>query len=132
MDFQTLVLKSWKRNQFLVSPDNYCDARPHMVSPVFELSVADLRERWMALIAAQPRMETRQADDEAMQYEFIQRTKYMRFPDIITVRFIPLEQARSTLAVFSRSRYGRRDFGVNKKRVRSWLDALTTNSNLHP
>ena len=132
MDFQTLVLKSWKRNQFLVSPDNYCDARPHMASPVFELSVADLRERWMALIAAQPRMETRQADDEAMQYEFIQRTKYMRFPDIITVRFIPLEQARSTLAVFSRSRYGRRDFGVNKKRVRSWLDALTTDGNLHP
>ena len=129
MDFQTLVLKSWKRNQFLVSPDNYCDVRPHMVSPVFELSVADLRERWMALIAAQPRMETRQADDEAMQYEFIQRTKYMRFPDIITVRFIPLEQARSTLAVFSRSRYGRRDFGVNKKRVRSWLDALTTDGN---
>ena len=103
-----------------------------MVSPVFELSVADLRERWMALIAAQPRMETRQADDEAMQYEFIQRTKYIRFPDIITVRFIPLEQARSTLAVFSRSRYGRRDFGVNKNRVRSWLDALTTDGNLHP
>ena len=132
MDFQNLTLSSWKRNQFLVCPDGYCSAKPHMVSPNFELPVEALKKRWMIMIAAQPRMETRQADDEAMQYEFIQRTKYIRFPDIITVRFIPLEQARSTLAVFSRSRYGRRDFGVNKNRVRSWLDALTTDGNLHP
>ena len=124
MDFQTLVLTSWKRNQYLVSPNNYCSARAHMASPTFDLSVEELRERWMTMIASQPRVETRKADDAAMQYEFIQRTKLMRFPDIITVRFIPLEQRRSTLAVYSRSRYGRRDFGVNKDRVLAWLEAL--------
>jgi len=125
VDFQTLVLTSWKRNQYLVSPDDYCSAKAHMVSPTFDLSVEELRERWMTMIASQPRVETRKADDEAMQYEFIQRTKFMRFPDIITVRFIPLEERCSTLAVYSRSRYGRRDFGVNKHRVRAWLEALT-------
>ena len=124
MDFQTLVLTSWKRNQYLVTPDDYCSARAHMDSPTFDLSVEELRERWMTMIASQPRVETRKADDAAMQYEFIQRTKLMRFPDIITVRFIPLEQRRSTLAVYSRSRYGRRDFGVNKDRVLAWLEAL--------
>ena len=95
-----------------------------MASPTYDLSVEELRERWMTMIASQPRIETRKADEEAMQYEFIQRTKFMRFPDIITVRFIPLEQRRSTLAVYSRSRYGRRDFGVNKDRVLAWLEAL--------
>ena len=129
MDFQTLVLTSWKRNQYLVSPDDYCSAKAHMVSPTFDLSVEELRERWMTMIASQPRIETRKADDEAMQYEFIQRTKIMRFPDIITVRFISLEQRRSTLAVYSRSRYGRRDFGVNKDRVRAWLEALALDCN---
>ena len=124
MDFQTLVLTSWKRNQYLVTPDDYCSARAHMDSPTFDLSVEELRERWMTMIASQPRVETRKADDAAMQYEFIQRTKLLRFPDIITVRFIPLEQRRSTLAVYSRSRYGRRDFGVNKDRVLAWLEAL--------
>ena len=124
MNFQTLVLTSWKRNQYLVTPDDYCSARAHMDSPTFDLSVEELRERWMTMIASQPRVETRKADDAAMQYEFIQRTKLMRFPDIITVRFIPLEQRRSTLAVYSRSRYGRRDFGVNKDRVLAWLEAL--------
>ena len=124
MDFQTLVLTSWKRNQYLVSPNNYCSARAHLASPTYDLSVEELRERWMTMIACQPRIETRKADEEAMQYEFIQRTKIMRFPDIITVRFIPLEQRRSTLAVYSRSLYGRRDFGVNKDRARAWLEAL--------
>ena len=124
MNFQTLVLTSWKRNQYLVTPDDYCSAKAHMDSPTFDLSVEELRERWMTMIASQPRVETRKADDAAMQYEFIQRTKLMRFPDIITVRFIPLEQRRSTLAVYSRSRYGRRDFGVNKDRVLAWLEAL--------
>ena len=129
MDFQTLVLTSWKRNQYLVSPNNYCSARAHLASPTYDLSVEELRERWMTMIASQPRIETRKADEEAMQYEFIQRTKFMRFPDIITVRFIPLEQQRSTLAVYSRSRYGRRDFGVNEDRVRAWLGALTLDYN---
>ena len=124
MDFQNLTLSSWKRNQFLVCPDGYCSAKPHMVSPNFELPVEALKKRWMIMIAAQPRIENRRADDEAMQYDFIQRTKILRFPDIITVRFIALENRRSTLAVFSRSRYGRRDFGVNKKRVCGWLDAI--------
>ena len=129
MDFQKLVLTSWKRNQYLVSPNNYCSARAHMASPTYDLSVEELRERWMTMIASQPRIETRKAGKEAMQYEYIQRTKIMRFPDIITVRFIPLEQRRSTLAVYSRSRYGRRDFGVNKDRVRAWLEALALTCN---
>ena len=129
MDFQKLVLTSWKQNQYLVSPNNYCSARAHMASPTYDLSVEELRERWMTMIASQPRIETRKADEEAMQYGFIQRTKFMRFPDIITVRFIPLEQRRSTLAVYSRSRYGRRDFGVNKDRVRAWLEALALDCN---
>ena len=100
-----------------------------MESPTYNLSVEELRERWMTMIASQPRIETRKADEEAMQYEFTQHTKIMRFPDIITVRFIPLEQRRSTLAVYSRSRYGRRDFGVNKDRVRAWLEALALDCN---
>ena len=95
-----------------------------MASPNFELPVEALKKRWMIMIAGQPRIENRRADDEAMQYDFIQRTKILRFPDIITVRFIALENRRSTLAIFSRSRYGRRDFGVNKKRVCDWLDAI--------
>ena len=48
----------------------------------------------------------------------------MRYPDSITVRFLPLEEGRSTLAIYSRSHYGRSDFGVNKERVDGWLASL--------
>ena len=79
MDFQTLELTSWKWNQFLLTPKNYCGARAHMVSPTFNFSVEELRKRWMAMTASQPRMEAGKADDDVMQYDFIQRTKLYAF-----------------------------------------------------
>jgi uncharacterized protein (DUF1499 family) len=48
----------------------------------------------------------------------------MDFPDSITVRFIPLTPDSATLAIYSRSHYGRNDFGVNEARIRAWLTAL--------
>jgi uncharacterized protein (DUF1499 family) len=48
----------------------------------------------------------------------------LRFPDVITVEFVPLGDDRSSLAVDSRSRYGRGDFGVNRGRVSKWLRLL--------
>ena len=79
MDFQTLELTSWKWNQFLLTPKNYCGARAHMVSPTFNFSVEELRKHWMAMTASQPRMEAGKADDDVMQYNFIQRTKLYAF-----------------------------------------------------
>ena len=124
VNFQTLELAP-KPNQFLVCPANYCRAEPHMVSPTFAISADTLRQRWRDMIEAQPRIETGAADDEAMQYDYIQRSALMAYPDSITVKFIALDDANSTLAVYSRSHYGRSDFGVNEKRIRAWLSALS-------
>ncbi len=120
INFKQLKL-SPKPNRFLVCPPEYCAARAHMDSPVFAVSAIELRQRWMKLMAAQPRIEPGAVDDQAMQYDFIQRSALMRFPDSITVRFIPLEKERSTLAIYSRSHYGYSDFGVNEARLRAWL-----------
>ena len=35
-----------------------------------------------------------------------------------------LPQDHSTIAIHSRSRYGRRDFGVNARRVERWMQLL--------
>jgi len=59
-----------------------------------------------------------------MQYDYIQRTALMRYPDSITVRFIALGSNRSTLGIYSRSHYGKSDLGVNEARIRAWLLAL--------
>jgi uncharacterized protein (DUF1499 family) len=41
------------------------------------------------------------------------------------VQFIPITETSSTLAVYSRARYGYYDFHVNENRVKKWLAALT-------
>jgi len=113
-----------RTNRYLVCPVGYCAAAPDRVSPTFEEPVAVLRGRWMTMIARQPRVTPGPGDPAALQYDFIQRSAILRFPDTITVRFISLGAATSTLAVYSRSHYGRSDFGVNRSRVDAWLAAL--------
>jgi uncharacterized protein (DUF1499 family) len=122
-DFANLLLDP-RPNRFLVCPVDYCTVKPHMISPIFSVTADALRQRWMSVIAAQPRIETGAVDDPAMQYDYIQRSAVMLYPDSITVRFIPLENGRSTLAIYSRSHYGNSDFGVNENRIQVWLAAL--------
>ncbi len=123
IDFATLVLDG-RPNQHLVCPEGFCAASPHAASPVFEISAAALRDRWMAMIERQPRVTGTAADAAALHYDFVQRSLVFRFPDAITVRFIALDEGRATLAIYSRSYYGRDDFGVNRRRVEAWLAAL--------
>ncbi|MBT3371740.1 MAG: DUF1499 domain-containing protein [Rhodospirillaceae bacterium] len=113
-----------KSNQFLVCPPGFCAATPHMLSPTFAGPADALQRRWMKMLAAQPRIEHGAADEAALQYDYIQRSGLMNFPDSITVRFIPLTPDSSSLAIYSRSHYGRSDFGVNESRIRAWLGAL--------
>ena len=76
------------------------------------------------MISKQIRIESGPIDTSLVQYNYIQRTALVRYPDSITVRFIALGNNRSTLAIYSRSHYGKSDFGVNEARIRSWLSAL--------
>ena len=55
---------------------------------------------------------------------YVQTSALFAFPDYISVKFIEIDANTSTLAVFSRSRLGKNDLGVNKKRVTAWLDQL--------
>lgn len=121
VDFATLKL-SGKPNQYLVCPPDFCAAEAHGASPLFDLSVEDLQSRWRAVIAAQPRLVT--LSNDGRQIDYVQRTAMVRYPDVITVRFIALTAVQSTLAIYSRSIYGSSDFGVNRARIESWLAAL--------
>ncbi len=57
--------------------------------------------------------------------DVVARTPIIRWPDWVTVRFIPLGEDRSTLAIYSRSVYGRSDFGANEGRITDWLARLS-------
>ena len=123
IDFRTLT-RHERPNQYLVCPLDVCAAMPDAVSPVYDVSATILRDAWLAMIAFQPRVEQSTVSEDEQQYDFMQRSRLVRLPDTITVRFIPLGQAKSTLAIYSRSHYGYSDFGVNRQRIKAWLTAL--------
>ena len=123
IDFRTLT-RPPRPNQYLVCPAHFCAAAPDAVSPVYAISVGVLQGRWLAMVAQQPRVEQLAVSPDGLQYDFLQRSQFFRFPDTITVRFIPLGETQSTLAIYSRSHYGYADFGVNRKRITAWLQAL--------
>jgi uncharacterized protein (DUF1499 family) len=58
---------------------------------------------------------------------FVQRTRLMRYPDTIDIEVFPADGG-STLAIYSRSLIGRKDFGVNRARVTRWLAKLDASS----
>jgi uncharacterized protein (DUF1499 family) len=123
LDFATFS-KTWKPNQFLALPPGFAARqKPDMASPVYQTTPDAVRAAWLRVIAGESRTgRLRQADG---QVEVVQRTPMVGFPDTITALPVDLGEGRASICVFSRSKYGLRDFAVNETRVRRWLDALT-------
>ncbi len=122
-DFAALELSD-EPNWFLVCPPGLCGAAPHADSPLFDVPVERLRARWREVAAAEPRVELQAEHGDGWQFDYVQRSAHFRYPDIVTVRFIAASDTQSTLAIYSRSIYGRSDFGVNRERIETWLARL--------
>lgn len=102
--------------------------------PTYPVDVVALSSAWDRVIDQQPRVSV-VADDRfdahgpmAGIVTYVQRSALFGFPDYVSVRFVSLERSAespfSTLVIFSRSRLGQSDLGVNERRVTSWLDQL--------
>ena len=55
---------------------------------------------------------------------YVCRSKVFGFPDYISISFKKLENNKSSMSIFSISRFGRHDFGKNKQRIQKWLIKL--------
>lgn len=109
---------------FLFCPPGYCPAAEAVASPLFPMPWERLREYWTEVISGEKRVETIVADPDERRFVYIQHSPTFRFPDIVTVEFVLLGPNRSSIAIYSRSRYGHYDFGKNRKRVGKWLALL--------
>jgi hypothetical protein len=54
---------------------------------------------------------------------YVVRSRIMGFPDVVSIRLVPVE-AGTRLEIFSRSRFGYSDMGVNAARVARWVGAV--------
>ncbi len=125
IDFASLRLGP-RPNQFLMCPPDLCAAPGNAESLVFEVPAARLRERWREVVSARPGVELVVESTDGWQLDYVARSARLRFPDLVTVRFVSLAPERSTLAVYSRALYGRSDFGVNRTRTEGWLAAIVS------
>jgi uncharacterized protein (DUF1499 family) len=110
------------RPSFLACPPGYC-AAADIASPIFGMPWDQLREYWREVIAHTPAI-LMVSEFEHRRAVYIQRSPVFHFPDVVTVEFVALGPERSSVAVYSRSRYGGYDFAKNRKRVERWLFLL--------
>lgn len=122
IDFKQLT-KRESPNDYLVCPKGYCKAAD-MLSPTYNVPAHQLQTSWQTMIDKQPRTCLVKKDAALQQFIYEQRSFLFRFPDYITVQFVPMSNDQSSLMIYSASKYGYSDFGVNEKRVTRWLADL--------
>ena len=127
VNFETLKRRT-SPNDLLACPQNICIAKSDLASPIFAVSAPELQKAFAKVIASEPSVEQVASDDSGFTRRYVQRTKIMRFPDTIVVRFIDLGDGRSTIALYSRSQLGESDFGVNHARIERWLEQTVERS----
>jgi uncharacterized protein (DUF1499 family) len=118
IDFGQLVRPATP-NTALAAPAGFRPA-PDIVTRRYEAAPALLYAAIRAVAASQPRVFPHIAYDARMQAHYVARSAILNFPDLVAVQVTPDSQ----LIIWSRSVYGRSDFGVNRKRVQTWLAAL--------
>jgi uncharacterized protein (DUF1499 family) len=123
VDFATID-PAGRQNLFLMCPPGLCAKTDAEASPSFAMPWQRLRDHWEEAVRQQPRTALVWMDPDRRKLVYVQRSAALHFPDIVTVEFLPAVDGGSTLAVASQSRYGRRDFGVNRDRVIAWTDRL--------
>jgi len=123
LDFATLQ-RPWKPNNYLLAPADLTPAKIDGPAPEYVLEPDRLIDAFRRIALAQPRTVEIGFDRALNQAEFVQRSAVFRFPDTITARAVARGTGKSALAIYSRAKYGIRDFGVNKARVEDWLRRL--------
>ena len=106
--------------------DNYYLLRPedgHGPAPVFGAEPEKLSSALQEMVSALPRSEVIAGSVAGRHFTVMVRSQVMGFPDFVTVKVIEAEGG-AALVIFSRSRYGYSDLGVNKTRVEAWVQEL--------
>jgi uncharacterized protein (DUF1499 family) len=100
--------------------------RVDMEAPIYAANPAIIALALDEFALRQPRTERIAGTPESGWMTYVQRSELMRYPDYISVMVFELEDGNSTIALFSRSRFGHGDLGVNMQRMRRWLGTLSS------
>lgn len=120
MDMARLVRPATP-NTALAAPAGFAPA-PDIATRRYPVPPGELFAAIRRVALAQPRTVLHAAYDDRLQAHFVARSALLNFPDLIALQVTP----ESELILWSRSLYGRSDFGVNRTRLTAWIAALDT------
>lgn len=113
-------------NTYYVAPQAMVDAATDMDAPLYRAPGSIMAKAFNEYVLTQPNTMLLAGSPDIGWMTYVQRTPVMRMPDYISVKFLDFEEGDSTLAIYSRSRYGYGDMGVNKARIDMWLQSLSS------
>jgi len=111
-------------NHYFVAPEGWSTASPDADCPLFGADWRTVLDALREVALSERRTHVVDNDLVHRRIQFCQRSMIFRFPDDVKVEAIPLSDYSTKLAIYSKSRYGVRDFGVNLRRIKRWLAAL--------
>ena len=111
-------------NHFFIAPARYGNLGADALSPPLPLPADRLFALACTVILRQPRVRQAALDKGRRQARFEQRSAGFGFVDDIDIAAEPLDANQSALALYSRSRLGYWDFGVNRRRAFGWLNQI--------
>ena len=110
-------------NEYFAAPPGATAAPADAETRLYPESPRALLARFDAIARAQPRTRVVAGDPDSLMITYVQRSRVFGFPDYLTVKAV-FTEGGAGLIIWSRARYGRGDFGVNRARVEAWLAAL--------
>ena len=118
----TNTVRTGKPNDALAAPVGTTRAEPDIVLTPLQKPARELLASLDAVARTEPRVKVVAGSTETGRITYVQRSAIFGFPDYISVTAVETE-AGSGLILWSRSRYGYSDLGVNQARLQRWLAA---------
>ena len=122
LDFAHVVRPS-SPNTALAAPAGFSPA-PDIVTRIYKTPADRLFMLAQEIANDQDRTYQAALYRDERQVHYVVRSALLNFPDLITVVVRQAGPDASSLILYSRSVYGRSDFGVNRRRIKAWLAAL--------
>jgi hypothetical protein len=111
-------------NNYLICPKGLCNGPVDEEGPTVDPPTEKVLVAALKVASLEPDTSPAEVNAGMAQIVFVQRTPWLRFPDIVRVQAIPAAAGKTGVALYSQSVYGRYDFGVNKARARRWMAAI--------
>lgn len=113
-----------KPHSFRLAPPGLTTEVVDMPAPVYTANPTLMAKAFDDFVRSQNKVDRIAGSPEEGWMTYVQRSARWNFPDYISVKFIDLNGGKSTIAIYSRSRFGHSDMGVNEARVKTWVGSL--------